>query len=93
MEYKIHYELETSALEEKFSVTRHFIVVSHDRETENENTIYKNIQEQFVGNNAKLESYLALQGDEPEVDNQCSFCSQIISSFQTLVNKHSVFKH
>ena len=53
-EYRKAYTLITTALEEKFGAAKHFIVSSRDGETDSGNTKYKNIQEQFVGNFAKL---------------------------------------
>ncbi len=53
-EYRKAYSLITAALEEKFGAAKHFVVSSRDGETNSGNTKYKNIQEQFAGNFAKL---------------------------------------
>ena len=45
----------TTALEHKFGAAKHFVARSSEGEADNDNTKYRNIQEQFVGNYAKLE--------------------------------------
>ena len=53
-EYGKAYSLITATLEDKFGAAKHFVVSSRDGETNSGSTKYRNIQEQFFGNFAKL---------------------------------------
>ena len=54
-EYSRAYSLITEPLEHKFGASKHFISNSRDGEGDADNIKYRSIQEQFVGNYAKLE--------------------------------------
>ena len=54
-EFNKAYQLITEPLKHKFGAAKHFIVSSRDGEINTDNTKYKTIQDQFVGNLTKLE--------------------------------------
>ena len=54
-EYSSAYALATAALNPKLGAAKHFVTKSEDGETDPGNGNYRNIQEQFVGNYAKIE--------------------------------------
>jgi hypothetical protein len=54
-EYSSAYALATSALSPKLGAAKHFVTKNEDGETDPGNGSYRNIQEQFVGNYAKIE--------------------------------------
>jgi hypothetical protein len=54
-EYSYAYALETTTLSPKLGAAKHFITKTEDAELDPGNGNYCNIQEQFVGNYAKIE--------------------------------------
>jgi hypothetical protein len=54
-EFNKAYQLITEPLEHKFGAAKHFVVSSSEGEVDNDNTKYKTIQDQFVGNLTKLD--------------------------------------
>jgi hypothetical protein len=54
-EYSYAYALATTALSPKLGAAKHFITKNEDGESDPGNSNYRNIQEQFVGNYAKIE--------------------------------------
>ena len=54
-EYSYAYALATSALSPKLGAAKHFITKNEEGESDPGNGNYRNIQEQFVGNYAKIE--------------------------------------
>ena len=54
-EYSYAYALATTALSPKLGAAKHFVTKSEDGEADPGNANYRNIQEQFVGNYAKIE--------------------------------------
>ena len=54
-EYSSAYALATAALSPKLGAAKHFVTKNEDGETDPGNGNYRNIQEQFVGNYAKIE--------------------------------------
>jgi hypothetical protein len=54
-EYSSAYALATAALSPKLGAAKHFVTKSEDGEADPGNAVYRNIQEQFVGNYSKIE--------------------------------------
>ena len=49
------YALATAALSPKLDAAKHFVTKSEDGKADPGNAVYRNIQEQFVGNYSKIE--------------------------------------
>ena len=54
-EYSSAYALATAALSPKLGAAKHFVTKSEDGKADPGNAVYRNIQEQFVGNYSKIE--------------------------------------
>ncbi len=54
-EYLSAYALATAALSPKLGAAKHFVTKTEDSEADMGNAVYRNIQEQFVGNYSKID--------------------------------------